>query len=182
MKGDYSRNTFAQEKHYSNIRIQQGRVQTDADFNEQIDIATHRVETGAKDMVGYGGVPAKDPGFGISGDNGNIIIGKGRCYLDGALIENENDVDYMAQKDMPGASAPGENGVYLAYLDMWPRHISALDDPDIIDAALDGHDTATRVKNLWQVKLTKLGESGFEANPEQKELFVRPGKVAYFSG
>ena len=35
MKGDVSRETFDATKHYSGVRMQQGRVQTDADWNEQ---------------------------------------------------------------------------------------------------------------------------------------------------
>ena len=35
MKGDISRETFDVAKHYSGVRMQQGRVQTDADWNEQ---------------------------------------------------------------------------------------------------------------------------------------------------
>jgi hypothetical protein len=38
MKGDFSRFTFKKEKHYSSVRMQQGRVQLDADWNEQMDI------------------------------------------------------------------------------------------------------------------------------------------------
>ena len=39
MKGDFTRLTFQPEKHYSSVRLQQGRVQLDADWNEQADIA-----------------------------------------------------------------------------------------------------------------------------------------------
>ncbi len=38
MPGDYSRQTFRQKQHYSGVLEQQGRVQTDADWNEQQDI------------------------------------------------------------------------------------------------------------------------------------------------
>ena len=35
MKSDKSRDTFHPEKHFSSVRLQQGRVLTDADWNEQ---------------------------------------------------------------------------------------------------------------------------------------------------
>ena len=41
LKGDFTRNTFKKEKHYSGVRMQQGRVQLDADWNEQVDIQVH---------------------------------------------------------------------------------------------------------------------------------------------
>ena len=42
MKGDFTRLTFAPAKHYSSVRQQQGRVQLDADWNEQVDIQNHQ--------------------------------------------------------------------------------------------------------------------------------------------
>src|SRR5215204_4247330 len=43
----------------------------------------------------------------------------------------------------------------LVYLDVWQRHISAIEDPDILEVALGGPDTTTRVKTVWQVKVMK---------------------------
>ena len=43
MKNDSSRNTFDARKRFSSVRMQQGRVQVDADWNEECDIITHRV-------------------------------------------------------------------------------------------------------------------------------------------
>ena len=42
MKGDFSRQTFDPKKHYSAVLMQQGRVQLDADWNEQHAIDRHR--------------------------------------------------------------------------------------------------------------------------------------------
>ena len=38
MKSDISRQTFDHKKHYSQVIMQQGRVQLDSDWNEQQDI------------------------------------------------------------------------------------------------------------------------------------------------
>ncbi len=48
------------------------------------------------------------------------------------------------------AVAPGD---YLIYLDVWQRHITALDDPLIRETALGIPDTASRAKTVWQVVL-----------------------------
>src|SRR5918998_1661804 len=37
MRGDFSRRTFKASRHYSSVRLQQGRVLVDADWHEQID-------------------------------------------------------------------------------------------------------------------------------------------------
>ena len=57
MKGDFSRQTFDRTKHYDSVLMQQGRVQLDADWNEQQAIHQHRVETEAQDVIGLSGAP-----------------------------------------------------------------------------------------------------------------------------
>lgn len=66
MKGDFSRRTFNAQKHYSAVLMQQGRVQVDADWNEQQAINQHRLETSAKDVIGKCGVPEAEDGFAIT--------------------------------------------------------------------------------------------------------------------
>jgi hypothetical protein len=69
---------------------------------------------------------------------------------------------YTTQPDYPDPALPEVTdegpGTYLVYLDVWQRHISALEDPDIREVALGGPDTATRTKTVWQVKYKKVGE------------------------
>ncbi|MBS0291533.1 MAG: hypothetical protein JSS01_03280 [Proteobacteria bacterium] len=67
MQGDLSRETFDPRKHYTAVRLQQGRVLTDADFNEQGDIARHRYEHLARDVIGASGGPAEGAGFALTG-------------------------------------------------------------------------------------------------------------------
>lgn len=67
MQGDLSRDTFHPDSHYTAVRLQQGRVLTDADFNEQGDITRHRFEHLARDVIGASGGPAEGAGFALSG-------------------------------------------------------------------------------------------------------------------
>lgn len=160
MKGDFSRSTFKRERHYSSVRMQQGRVQIDADWNEQLDIAAHHGQTTARDVIGSSGAPMNEAGFSIQPKGSNLLIGAGRYYVDGVLCENETSVLFTEQPDLPRATLPPatENGLYLAYLDVWERHITALEDPNIREVALGGPDTATRTKTVWQVKLVRVGD------------------------
>ncbi|HEY9754963.1 MAG TPA: DUF6519 domain-containing protein [Oculatellaceae cyanobacterium] len=160
MKGDFTRSTFKPEKRYSSVRMQQGRVQLDADWNEQTDIISHRIEKEALDIIGPCGVPLEGGGFEIkidtaSGDE-NLIISQGSIYVDGTLCENFRDINITSQEDNPNFSLLAPEGVYLAYLDVWQHHITAIEDPQIREVALGGPDTATRTKTVWQVKLKKL--------------------------
>ncbi|HEY8019472.1 MAG TPA: DUF6519 domain-containing protein [Thermoanaerobaculia bacterium] len=64
-QGDFSRFPFDRRKRYSAVRVQQGRVQLDSDWNEQADILAHRIETATADLLGASGAPAGDAGFGV---------------------------------------------------------------------------------------------------------------------
>jgi photosystem II stability/assembly factor-like uncharacterized protein len=67
MKGDFSRQTFSPEKHYSGVRLQQGRAHLDADWNEQVDIEAYRDAATTRDVIGPAGAPFDGGGFGLSG-------------------------------------------------------------------------------------------------------------------
>ena len=183
MKGDFSRSTFNARKHYSGVRLQQGRVLVDADWNEELDLFLHRVETETVDVIGACGAPKHAAGFALSTDtttlsaadqaglnalgvlplkSGDFLIGAGRYYVDGSLCENDEVVTFTSQPDLPGVQPIGASGVYVAYLDVWQRLITALEDPSIREVALGGPDTATRSKTIWQVKLLPVGEQGSE--------------------
>jgi hypothetical protein len=62
---------------------------------------------------------------------------------------------YGKQVDYPDAPEATE-GQGLVYLDVWKRHVTAIEDPEIRENALGGPDTATRVQTVSQVKLFSL--------------------------
>ena len=49
--GDYTRFSYKPAKRYAAVLMQQGRVQLDADWNEQSDIYKHRLECQAIDTL-----------------------------------------------------------------------------------------------------------------------------------
>src|SRR6266545_3561762 len=66
MKGDFTRGTFDPANHFSRVLMQQGRVQLDADWNEQTAIMLHLLRTMAYDVFGpHGGPKSPDLGFEI---------------------------------------------------------------------------------------------------------------------
>jgi hypothetical protein len=166
MKGDFSRWSFDPKKQFSRVLMQQGRVQLDADWNEQGSIFLHHLRALAADLIGpHGGpdgggfeiTPARSEG---STFDDTFAIGNGHYYVAGILATNDDDeiYDYKTQPYCtPKALA---NGRRLAYLDVWERHVTYLedegrpDDPSIREVALGGADTTTRVQVVWQVGLT----------------------------
>jgi hypothetical protein len=96
MKFDATRKTFNPGKNYSRVLMQQGRVQLDADWNEQSAIQLNYVRQLGADLIGPYGGPSS-PGFRV---NPLVIGGKpttpadfvltaGRYYVDGILCSNE---------------------------------------------------------------------------------------------
>jgi hypothetical protein len=184
MKGDFTRNTFDPRKHFTTVRMQQGRVQLDADWNEEADLRLYRDETEATDVIGRCGGPLDAAAFGVVFDlnaldpaektylagldpkydtvaAGDFLLTPGRYYVDGILCESEHAVPYTRQPDLPGL-APidiSTAGFTILYLDVWERHLTYLDDVLLRETALGGPDTATRTRTIWQVRSVFAGTS-----------------------
>lgn len=95
MKGDFSRLTFDVTKHFSRVLMQQGRVQLDADWNEQTAILLHYLQTLAKDLIGEHGGPRDNLSFEITPIDkvsNDFQIGSGHYYVDGILVEQETNL------------------------------------------------------------------------------------------
>ena len=122
MHADLSRSTFRPERHYSAVIAQQGRVQLDADLNEQAAIQLHQSRTLAADLIGRHGGPSGATGFRIKYVGGKhdidtLYIYGGRYYVDGILCD--------ADRPAPGIPVPDEDAEEQqtpetdAYWDYW---------------------------------------------------------------
>lgn len=120
MKGDFSRMTFNPRKHFNRVLMQQGRVQLDADWNKQRDIAEHQLRTQLLDLIGPSGAPKGNPpatpeanGFKIEplpGANDDFIIHPGRMYVQGFMCELEPGTPVPLDSPPP----PNANAVDVA--------------------------------------------------------------------
>jgi hypothetical protein len=94
MKNDITRDTYRTFRHYSGVLMQQGRVQLDADWNEQVAIEHHYLRQLTIDLVGPVGAPVGNAGFvAMSLDSvatkpgTDVAFTPGHCYVDGILCE-----------------------------------------------------------------------------------------------
>jgi hypothetical protein len=173
MYGDFSRLSFARDRHYSAVLLQQGRVGLDADANEQAAIGALLLRTLAEDVIGPHGGPAGAVGFQIVPSQGqppDLGIGLGRYYVHGVLCEVElagqdaqgNDLSpsYYRQPDRPLDPESADDRLpatpILLYLQVFERLVTAAEDPSMREPALgaNGPDTAARLKVVWQVLAT----------------------------
>lgn len=172
MKGDFARVSFDPTLHYSHVFQQQGRVLLEADWNEQAQIQLHLLHTLVRDLVGP--CWAVGGGFAITGSTTNADgsskplpltdwqLAPGHFYVDGILCVNEAACTLAQQPSAPTPDygvADGKSGFenppagFALWLDVWERHLCALEAPGIADVALDGIDTATRAQVVWQLRL-----------------------------
>lgn len=157
MKGDFTRFSFKPDRHYSSVRMQQGRILLDSDWNEQVDIQRHLHASTRFDAVGLEGAPEGRPGLGITSTDDGLSASPGVYYLDGLLVENPAVMPLHDQWDRGPYPLPTGTSTttYLAVLEAWERHVDALEEPDIREEALGGTDTCTRTRTAWQVLLVE---------------------------
>lgn len=255
MKGDFTRLTFQPDKHYTSVRMQQGRLQLDSDWNEQADIQAHLYRTQVVDLIGAeSGAPTSknDPNqpdqaykdsfkISVTPDENDLVIAPGNFYVNGTLCELEetrvgfkissppsnrirakslivdgrkfakgqwlkivdsqsilqinDDINvqtlelplngqvttegdlhrvatYKTQSDYPNPES-FENGLLLAYLDVWQRHITTTEDPSLREVALNIPDTTTRSKTVWQLKLQPLNRKFIKDNQGTANLLQK---------
>lgn len=96
MKDDITRETFRSFKNFSRVLMQQGRVQLDADWNEQVAIHHHYLRSLAADVIGPFGAPFGNVGFRPIGlpsggaaqpKMADFLLSEGHIYVDGILCE-----------------------------------------------------------------------------------------------
>jgi hypothetical protein len=166
MPGDYSRYPHKPFNRYAGVLMQQGRVQLDSDWNELVALARRRDQLQAKDTFGPAAVPfATTPdAFKIKLVDGNfdLVISPGRFYVDGLLAElfDDETVYYSQQPFLPDPPGMDAEGAHLVYLDVWEREVTAIADPELLEKALGGPDTTTRLQTVWQIKYTSKGVGG----------------------
>ena len=147
------------------MNVQQGRVQTDSDWKEQVDICQYLLRTLARDLVGPHGGPPE--GFKILGRlrgralRHDFAIHAGHYFVDGVLCKNGSTRAYTSQPDHPVQKSRLEGaGSHLVYLDVRERDLAHFEDPGIREVALAGPDTTTRGKTAWRVGVLPLGTVG----------------------
>jgi hypothetical protein len=165
---DVSRHLFNPEHHYSGLRMQQGRVVLDSDINEARMIDDEEQRALVVDVVGPHGSP--DSGFTIANVNttgtydfdiraGTYYLGGYRHELVGAeplapqtfraqtdwLQSSRNDEDPILPA-LPGA--PRRDFVYLVG---WEQGVSVVEDSELREQAIAGHDTGYRIRRMHRV-------------------------------
>lgn len=158
MHGDFSRVSYDPARHFAAVVYQQGRVDLDADRNENNDLLLYAVRRLAADLLGPAVAPAEAAGFHVTANGDGLSIGVspatatvGRYYVDGLLCEHE-PCAYEDQPYPPGIRLPA-NPPYWAYLTVWETLVTGVERTDLRDPALgeQASETTARTRVAWQV-------------------------------
>jgi hypothetical protein len=157
MKADLTRDTFDPVRHFSRVLFQQGRVQLDADFNEQTAAFHHYLRCLALDLIGRHGGRGESFKIAPPDTETNFKITQGRYYINGLLCENNEDIFFG---DQPAIDTVLQNGTeYFVFLHAWEQLVTCVQDRRVREVALGGPDTAARAKVVWQVKAVEISEA-----------------------
>ena len=170
---DLSRLAIDPRKHYAGVRMQQGRVLTDDDFNEAAALDAEDMRRTRVHAIGACGAP--DAGF-LPKDfalaaNGRVDfkLSAGTLYLGGLRLELGADEAFQLQKDWLnfdplaagpglGAPAPPANGATrtdLVWIEAWQQPVTAVEDSELFEVALGGPDTSTRWRTMRRVHVAE---------------------------
>src|SRR5574338_1583102 len=189
MYGDFSRVTFQRDRFYTSVLKQQGRVELDADSNENTAILLDTIRLLAADMIGRHGSP--DTGFVVEKSGQNLKITPGIYYVDGFRIESfpradKTDLTFANQPYMyfeegdDARNIPLETPMII-YLKVWEQARSAVEDPSIREKALGiyGPDTCLRTRLIWQIRWVEVvfGEADEENLDQVTGLPAPPANV-----
>lgn len=164
---DLSRQATDPRKHYAGVRMQQGRVLTDDDFNEAAALDAEELRRTRVHAIGAYGSP--DSGFlpanfGAVGGKVNFTLTPGHLYIGGLRLEMSAAEQFLLQKDWlnfdPAVDAPAApaNGVTrrdLVWLECWQQPVTAVEDSELFEVALGGPDTSTRWRTMRRIYLEK---------------------------
>jgi hypothetical protein len=171
MAGDYTKFTFDPRNRYSGVHMQQGRVQLDSDWNEQARLLDRRLRVQAQDTFGFEWVPktTTPDAFrltGVAGPPVDFQIGAGRMYVRGLLAEAFDDEapTYLVQPFYPDPPPLPASPPAIAYLDVWEREITWIENEALLEIALGGPDTATRKQVVWQVRIQALEDASCDVD------------------
>jgi hypothetical protein len=194
MAADISRVRFDPHRDFAGVVMQQGRLLLDADWNELVAILQRRLTAMALDFGAEGpdaaisGIStvsrATPDAFKLALAGGALTIGRGRMYVDGLLAENHgvapDDFDAVLAEttgtvDTPydqqpyGADPLPQGGTHLAYLDVWQREVTSIEEPDLVEPAL-GVDTTARLQTAWRVRLHPVDGQGVSCGTPDADI------------
>ncbi len=161
MNGEFSRLTFNQSNDYTGVLLQQGCALVDAEWNEQCALLNEQMRRAIADIIQSLGSNALLPTLApsestITDKDGNpcleIGIAAGVFYVHGARCRQRQS-ETIPVRIHPKDSIRPDRDPFVISLHAWERTVSALEDPQLCDSALQGADSALRSQIVWELQV-----------------------------
>ena len=168
--GNFSRNTYAPQKQYVAVRLEQGVPLVDADWNEGQDVTRNELYDGlrafAPNSALRGGLVVTPAGPG-----NDIFLSPGVAVVGGWPIHLYSAMRYTTQRytDLLTATAdgvavvgpvpltqPGGPRTDIVYLDVFEREVTSAEDPLLVNGAI-GIETSTRTRREIVLRVAEGG-------------------------
>jgi hypothetical protein len=161
---DLSRYGTDFRKRYAGVRMQQGRVLTDDDFNDAERIDDEDMRRTRVDVIGPYGSP--DAGFKVlppgplaPGSPVRFDLAAGTLYLGGLRLEQPAAEPFHLQKDWlnfnPASDAPAlpaaGSRIDLVWIETWQQPVAAEEDAEKYEVALGSADSSMNVRTMRRV-------------------------------
>jgi len=164
---DLSRLSTDFRKRYAGVRMQQGRVLTDDDFNDAQRLDAEDMRRTRIDVIGPVGSP--DAGFLPVAPAAAIplpgkvafTLSAGNLYLGGLRLEQPADEPFDLQRDWlnfdtatdaPDLPAAGSR-IDLVWIEAWQQPVAAEEDSEKFEVALGSADTSVNVRTMRRVRV-----------------------------
>ena len=163
---DRSRQATDPRKHYAGVRMQQGRVLTDDDFNDAAALDADELRRTRVHAIGAYGTP--DAGFlpknlTMVGGKIDFALSTGNLYLGGLRLEMTQEETFLLQKDWlnfdiavdaPPAPASGITRIDAVWVETWQQPVTAIEDSELFEVALGGPDSSTRWRTMRRIHVS----------------------------
>jgi hypothetical protein len=158
---DISRHLHQPEKHYAGVRMQQGRVILDSDWNERSSIEAEDLRQTISELACSKGTP--NAGMSVSNvavvnpydfqiANGSYYLGGMRLVIDAAddweTYRTQSDWLQVEAADGSTMTVTAGDRIDLVYVYAWEQPVSAVEDSELFEVALGGRDTSVRMRRM----------------------------------
>lgn len=204
MKGDFSRMSHRPAASYSRVLMQQGRVQLDADWNEQVAIFQTMLRELQRDLFGDAAGPKDRCGFEVLTSRAvltdeqkaqvkqalgvetipdhDMVFLPGRYYVGGLAVDLSAPASLCKQPNYPFDGELDRNFKttnWIATLDVWEDFVCADQDPELSDVALGGVDTCGRARVRWAVRVAEAAPVPVDADARgSAKVWANPDESA----
>ena len=158
MSIDLSRDSHQPAKRYTSVRLQQGRVILDDDWNESESITVQERVESLVDIIGPSG--SSDDGLlvtavsvGAAGEV-DLDLGGGTIYVGGRRLRWPDGRRYLFQDSFfgpPTVTAPAGDRNDLVWVEVCELPVTAVEDAELREVGLGGPDTAARTRLVARV-------------------------------